>query len=198
MKNKKKKTSSPPEWNASATAAGNAREALPKLAADFFAEGRKAAAEGTSWKDLHAFRLAGKRFRYSLELFRPVFGPGFEPKLKALKQLQDYLGDINDCITVQEMVEGRKSREAPSKAQIVNFLTARAGELTEEFRRHWTDVFDAEGQEKRWTVFLARSGGGGNAEGGRETTGRKPPGSKAAAARKRAGAKRPPSKRGRG
>ncbi len=46
---------------------------------------------------LHAMRIAGKRLRYALEVFEPVYGEAFKPALKALRAVQEALGDIHDC-----------------------------------------------------------------------------------------------------
>ena len=52
-----------------------ARRELPRLAEAFFREGRRAASQEASAKQLHKFRLAAKRFRYTLELFAELYGP---------------------------------------------------------------------------------------------------------------------------
>ncbi len=46
---------------------------------------------------LHAMRIAGKRLRYALEVFEPAYGEAFKPALRALRAVQDALGDIHDC-----------------------------------------------------------------------------------------------------
>lgn len=47
--------------------------------------------------DLHDMRIAAKRVRYILEAAAPVFGEPAERGVKTMRQLQDILGDINDC-----------------------------------------------------------------------------------------------------
>ncbi|QOY85358.1 CHAD domain-containing protein [Paludibaculum fermentans] len=78
-------------------AALQAREALPPLASEFFDAGRKAAVQAGSAKKLHAFRLSAKRFRYTLELFRPFYGPVFLQRLERVRQIQSLLGKRQDC-----------------------------------------------------------------------------------------------------
>jgi hypothetical protein len=46
---------------------------------------------------LHDMRIAAKRLRYVLEVTHPVFGPYAEDAIKAVKDLQDLLGEIHDC-----------------------------------------------------------------------------------------------------
>jgi CHAD domain-containing protein len=41
-------------------------------------------------------RIATKRLRYSLELFRPLFGDQLEKTIDTTKEIQQLLGDIHD------------------------------------------------------------------------------------------------------
>jgi len=51
---------------------------------------------------LHAFRLAGKRLRYTMEILAGAFDPAFRSDLyPKVEQLQDYLGKVNDHATAQ-------------------------------------------------------------------------------------------------
>ncbi|NLX49589.1 MAG: CHAD domain-containing protein [Methanospirillum sp.] len=45
----------------------------------------------------HAMRIAAKRLRYTVEIFAPLFDDGLRQELKALKRLQDALGELHDC-----------------------------------------------------------------------------------------------------
>ena len=72
------------------------------LVAEFHRAGQRAARKSTP-KRLHALRLQGKRLRYTLELLEPLLtdkaSSGVKARLKTLKQVQDLLGEINDCQT---------------------------------------------------------------------------------------------------
>src|SRR5580692_6953009 len=59
----------------SKSASENARSILPKMARRYFEAGRKAIEGKRPPGELHAFRLKTKRFRYTLELFSPLYGP---------------------------------------------------------------------------------------------------------------------------
>ncbi|RMF45322.1 MAG: CHAD domain-containing protein, partial [Anaerolineae bacterium] len=50
-----------------------------------------------SIEELHALRIAFKRLRYTVEFFREVLGPQASGVLKAIKAMQDHLGDLNDA-----------------------------------------------------------------------------------------------------
>ncbi len=78
------------------TAAAFAHRTLPRMLDKLFASGAQAVADGTE-PALHHFRLLAKRFRYTLELFAEVYGPGTQKCLHALAALQDRLGAMQDC-----------------------------------------------------------------------------------------------------
>jgi CHAD domain-containing protein len=130
----------------SESAAENARELLPKMARKYFEAGRKAIAGKRPPEELHAFRMKTKRFRYTLELFRPLYGPNLDRHLKALRELQGALGKISDYQAIQRVL----SRDREVKRQIEDALKGKLKDL-----RHTWRVFDSEGQLKRWRTYLA-------------------------------------------
>jgi len=135
-------------WEAGAGAAANARRELPKLTAHYFAEVRKLLAEDPSPTELHRVRLATKRLRYTIELFRPCYGPGLETRLAALRTIQQMLGEVNDSVAAAKLL--------PKSMRARDFVERRGEEKAAEFRKHWAEVFDAAGQEQLWTGFLKR------------------------------------------
>jgi CHAD domain-containing protein len=46
---------------------------------------------------LHAMRIAGKRLRYTMEIFAPLFQQSLLPFIEIMKEIQDQLGEIHDC-----------------------------------------------------------------------------------------------------
>ena len=144
------------KWHKDASAAENARLRLPKLARGFFAEVRKTLASDPPPEKLHALRLASKRFRYTLELFRPCYAKGLEQRIKALKKVQDLLGDCNDAVASLPRVEAALGGNRAEKARMRKWLGAMAARKAAEFRTHWTEDFDAPGREQWWTAYLER------------------------------------------
>ena len=134
------------KWKSTRNAAENARAELPKLAGKYFKAGRNASAKAKTSKQLHRFRIETKRFRYALELFRPVYGPPLERHLAALRGIQDALGKISDYQTIEEMIGGDKVLEAKLKKS--------RNRKVKEFRDEWKK-FDSGGQLRRWKAFLA-------------------------------------------
>jgi predicted phosphodiesterase len=48
-------------------------------------------------REHHAMRIAVKRLRYTLEVWRDLFGDDLGKEIDTLKGLQDLLGDLHDC-----------------------------------------------------------------------------------------------------
>jgi|AGTN01.1.fsa_nt_gi Uncharacterized conserved protein len=137
-------------WDETRSAAENAGQRLPELVHNYFEHGRAVVRPEATPADLHSFRLRTKRLRYTLEMFRPFYGPGLESCLGRLHEIQRLLGDANDC-TVTLRIVG-----TPSES-FEEFLNARAAERVAEFRDYWAETFAAEGEEARWRRYLGRS-----------------------------------------
>lgn len=137
-------------WKNRKTLRENLQQRLPKMAARYFDEGRTAMKTGTTWDDMHQFRLATKRFRYTLELFRSEYGPGLERRLEDLKHVQTFLGDINDCVVTAAMLQNVPETEAV-RAKLESVMASK----TKKMRRHWASTFDASGAEQSWTRYLS-------------------------------------------
>ena len=140
------------KWDKRAGVAANVRRLLPPVVAAYFSQVREFLADDAPPARLHLVRLASKRLRYTLELFRPCYPAGLEERLDALKKLQDGLGEVNDAVA-SGMLLRRALKRQP---KVRKFLEDRAGEKAAEVVRYWNETFDAEGQEAWWTDFLAR------------------------------------------
>ena len=71
--------------------------------------------DATATEALHNARIATKRLRYTLELFRTVFGSVGERIIEQLKEMQEELGELHDHDVRIEMIErelGKLSDEA--------------------------------------------------------------------------------------
>ena len=134
-------------WNAGESVEANARLVLPAMAREYFAHGRKIARKQTPASELHPFRLDTKRFRYTLEIFRDLYGKSLDEKLARLKPVQDALGDVNDCVATRAAFDqGRKFDK---------FLKRRAEKKASKFYEAWQGTFDAPGEEEGWVTFLS-------------------------------------------
>lgn len=142
-------------WDERAGAAANARRHLPLLVSRYFTEIRRLLAEDPPPAKLHPLRLETKRFRYTLELFRACYGPGFETRVAGLRRIQQALGDVNDGTATWRLLE-TKMKHSPQRVRMERFLAERAAHQAQAFRKEWA-AFDAPGQEQRWVTYLARN-----------------------------------------
>jgi len=124
------------EWDPRQSLQDNICGVLPARAKEFFAAGTGATVTGADYQILHQFRLRAKRFRYTLELFPSLYGSELEQGLEALKELQDRLGAINDCVTTIALI--RKDRRAA--AAVRKLLRQRE----EEFQSYWQSHFPSQ------------------------------------------------------
>jgi len=72
----------------------------------------------------HDMRIAAKRLRYVLELSAPVFGAPASKAARALRRLQDVLGEIHDC---DELVARAETGRERLRTEDATALRARAG-----------------------------------------------------------------------
>jgi len=129
----------------SQSVAENAREVLPKMARKYFRAGRDAVSEKRPPEELHQFRLQTKQFRYTLELFRPVYGPQLDRYLNALRTLQSALGKVSDQQAIQRVADGDRVLQSLIREE----LKKKVKDLRNEWR-----AFDSEGALKRWRTYL--------------------------------------------
>jgi CHAD domain-containing protein len=135
------------DWDPGQSLEDNTRRVLPKMAKDFFDAGAASAARAADYPTLHQFRLRAKRFRYALELFRPVYGSEMEQGLETLKGLQNSLGAVNDCVATIGLI--REDRRAA--AAVRKLLRQRE----EEFSIYWQAYFPP-GKLSWWQSWLGR------------------------------------------
>ena len=140
-------------WDGNASVAENAGRELPRIVADYFAEGRRVLAAERSARRLHRLRLKSKNLRYTLELFRPCYPTGLEDRLAELKKVQDWLGASNDAAVAANLAGRRALKKHP---ELREALEKRATAQAAAFTRYWKRTFDANGQEAWWTDFLAK------------------------------------------
>ena len=140
------------KWSPKDDTAVNAQRELPALVTGFFATTRRTMAEPNWPRNLHRVRLASKKLRYTLELFRPIYSVTLEARLEKLKKLQDWLGDANDAAASGKLLGNATIR---NQAVLREFMEKRAAAQAAAFTNYWKKTFDGKGQEEWWTNFLA-------------------------------------------
>ncbi len=127
----------------------SAQRILPRVARNFYVCGQHAACEKKDEKELHSFRIAAKNFRYTLDLFAPVYGPSTKGLTQQLKGVQTLLGEITDCAAVRRMVSRSKGGR-----EILAALKKRQRKKIEKFRQDWTAAFASPEALRQWTDSL--------------------------------------------
>ena len=140
---------SAPPGTAHADVTAMAGEILPKMARDFLQVGAHAAATKASAESLHQFRIASKKFRYSLELFEPLYGAPVKRMIEEIKHAQNILGDFNDCVSAIEIVQPHKDGQA-----VARWLKKRQSRKMDEFRRWWPEKLGNPETARLWVRQL--------------------------------------------
>jgi CHAD domain-containing protein len=109
---------------------------LPKLARKFLAHGDAAARAKVSAAVLHAFRIEGKKLRYTLELLAPSHPAAARQWVEKLKPIQSALGDVHDCRMARDVAA---RFDAP--AEIQEWLKRCQRRKTRDFRKLWEESF---------------------------------------------------------
>jgi CHAD domain-containing protein len=112
----------------------------------WFAHGRKAAASKAAYDSMHEFRLEGKRLRYTIELLSPLYKDSDAP-LEALRELQTCLGELNDCVTALDLLEGH-NRAARAMRKLLK-------QREDAFRALWKKKFGKRRQSEWTSIFSA-------------------------------------------
>ena len=95
----------------------------------------------------HAMRIAAKRLRYTIEVYRPACAGLLDQPIEVLKQLQTLLGDVHDCDVWVEQLGRLLEKQAKRLRRLYGhagpLLSLKAGieYLQAERRRHRDEVF---------------------------------------------------------
>lgn len=113
---------------------------------DLFVEG--AAIPATT---LHQLRIECKYLRYVLEFGQHLLGPSGERLIRALKVLQEHLGDLNDAVTSQHLME-----DAPAGSEGVDHYRNEQQATIQQLRDLAREsLLQFVGQEKRRQLLQA-------------------------------------------
>jgi CHAD domain-containing protein len=111
---------------------------VEQMASDFLQFGDMAAKQTTSASEVHRFRIACKKFRYTLEVVEPFYGSRLIPWIQRVKALQSVLGNVNDCETVLHMIS-----EWGAGKRLIAKLERRQNRELNKFRKIWAETLDA-------------------------------------------------------
>ena len=150
-----------PGWDPAESSASNSRSVLPHLASEFLALGGEVFAGTPTPERLHDFRLAGKRLRYSLELFRESYGPELDSILRTLKKIQRALGRISDCDATERLVRSTGLADAEGADELLHAIALDRSETTRTFLLRWGGFFRSSEAGEAWTRALGNHASGG-------------------------------------
>jgi len=103
----------------------NARRILAVKIAEFYSYAPAVAVEAAA-EPLHNLRIAAKRLRYTLELFRVIFGKQGERQIERIKAIQEELGAIHDHDVRLTLIEAELGRQGTLQATAVGRALAAA------------------------------------------------------------------------
>ena len=138
-------------WKGKADVASNLRSRLPRQVREWFAEGDLALQGEQPYEEIHRFRLLTKRFRYTLEIFRPAYGPSLDRIIEELRGLQTLLGDLNDCVASSHLLTDVPGSDA-ARIRLDRKATRKASEL----RALWARDYASAARRGQWERYLVR------------------------------------------
>jgi CHAD domain-containing protein len=146
-------------WDETEMAAQNARRVLPRLLEQFCKAGERLTHNGVDPATLHRLRLEGKHLRYTLELFRPIYGRRMDNLIAALKDTQTRPGDVSDATATTAWLKSQGIHHTPEARQLHLFLHHRAQKLSAQFVEYWQDHWGLPAFREQRIRYLARFAG---------------------------------------
>lgn len=124
-----------------------AHAALAPQVSEFFQAGE---ADFSDDARLHAFRIQGKRLRYTMEIFAEAFVPSFREDLYPLvAALQELLGQVNDHATARAQFQSWQEEDLdPVVRSKLESLVAEETEALEVSRRQFMEWWTPERREE--------------------------------------------------
>ena len=123
---------------------------MAELIPRYWRSGGVAAQPEASWTDLHQFRLATKRLRYTMELFASIYVGGTPSRLDVLKTVQTHLGKVNDCDTARGL------KAIARDAALDAWLAPRRQTEREKFAKTWAEEQKRSRAGADWVRYFAR------------------------------------------
>jgi CHAD domain-containing protein len=117
---------------------------------------REAALAGEDIEGVHDMRVASRRLRAAVELFRDVFPKGeLKPFLTEIKELADSLGEVRDLDVLLERLRGDMAGRTAAQRLVLQDLCAEMERDRVGARRHLKATISALEDGSFSRVFLA-------------------------------------------
>lgn len=141
-----------PEAGPNQTILSSAKRTLAPLVRDFLEAGAVALKPDSTPEEMHRFRLLSKRLRYTLEIFQPVLGSECQQAIGVIRELQEYLGAVNDCVASADLI-GELGKSGASARRAKSALRRLLRKRVDAFRKYWRGHM-AEKQESWWQDWI--------------------------------------------
>ena len=118
-------------------------------------------------EELHAMRIAGKHLRYTMEVFGTIYGTALDPHIRAMKDVQDLLGDIHDNDVwidwLPKFIENEKERiedyfgnTGPLKRLLpgLHYFLEDRKRIREQQYRAFLSTWETLKYEKAWSIMM--------------------------------------------
>ena len=118
-------------------------------------------------EELHAMRIAGKHLRYTMEVFGPIYGNALDPHIRAMKDVQDLLGDIHDndvwidwlpkfIENEQERIDDYFGNTGPLKRLLpgLNYFLDDRKRVREQLYSAFLSTWETLKYEKAWSILI--------------------------------------------
>ena len=139
-----------------ASLARNARAIVAVRVAEMF-DFAHAIGDKAEDEDLHNMRIAAKRLRYTLEMFRPALASDGPALIDTVKELQERIGPIHDADVLDSIVRQRLAVVAQRR---VGALAAVEGDEAERVAAARAMAVAPDGATLGLAALLARTGAG--------------------------------------
>jgi hypothetical protein len=138
-----------------ATLLANARAIIAVRVAEMFSFAG-AIGDPARDEDLHNMRIAAKRLRYTLEMFRVCLGPNGPALIDSVKEVQDRIGVIHDADVLVEVVRLRLAVAAQRQVEALTALTG-AGDETQRVDRVRAAIAASDDPRLGLALLMART-----------------------------------------
>ena len=103
--------------------------------------------------------MEGKRLRYTLELFREVYGTSLREILAPLKRAQKLLGGISDCDATENLIRERGLAASRGGRKLLAAMREERARSIDSFLAAWQSLAEESDPERLWERTLANPGG---------------------------------------
>lgn len=135
----------------------NATRLLPRLATEFLNAMDRAVDGEIDDEQTHRLRILAKRFRYSMEYFRPCYGETMDGYLNDIRNLQRAMGKMTDASATRELLRDfLPARSRRGYKKLLEALNKQEDEMLAGVRAQWRDQFGKSLTRKRFLRYLGR------------------------------------------